>query len=344
MTTIRDIAQAAGVSIGTVSNYLNDPDRVAEETRDRIARVVKQLDYHPRAAARSLKSRQTHRIGLVPIISTESDDRSNDPGDNAFLELLAGLNTLATENGFDILISGATNYKQEIQTYDRFVGEAQVDGLIIMGIHPQDERIRILRDKKFPFVAYGRSDLDFPYPFVDVDGASGIIEAVHHLAALGHKRIAYITPPADLMCASQRFEGFVNGMKQAGLGVREEYVISGGFFEGSGYTYTNELLDLAEPPTAIITANDVSAFGAMRALQERRLKVGRDISIIGFDDISLSEHWQPGLTTITQPVRKLGFYLMQTLFSVMADPNVLPQTVVPTRLIVRQTTGPCKNQ
>ncbi len=342
MATIRDIAQAAGVSIGTVSNYLNDPGLVAEETRDRIALVVKELDYHPRAAARSLKSRQTHRIGLVPIISTETPDRSNDPSDNAFMELLAGLNTLATENGFDILISGATNYEQELKTYDRFVGEAQVDGLIIMGIHPQDERLRILKAKNFPFVAYGRSDLEFAYPFVDVDGASGIVEAVQHLAKLGHKRIAYITPPADLMCASQRFEGFVRGMKEVGLGLREEYIVHGEFNEGSGYTRTRELLDLPEPPTAILTTNDVCAFGAMRALQERRLKVGRDISIIGFDDIALAEHWQPGLTTITQPVRKLGFYLMQTLFSVMADPSVLPQTVVPTRLVVRQTSGPCK--
>jgi DNA-binding LacI/PurR family transcriptional regulator len=234
MTTIRDIAQAAGVSIGTVSNYLNDPAMVAEETRDRIAAVVRELDYHPRAAARSLKSRQTHRIGLVPIISTVDDNRSNDPGDNAFLELLAGLNTLATQNGFDILISGATNYEQELKTYDRFVGEAQVDGLIIMGIHPQDERLKILKAKNFPFVAYGRSDLDFAYPFVDVDGATGIVEAIHHLAELGHRRIAYITPPADLMCASQRFDGFVKGMKEVSLGLREEYVIHGEFNEAAG--------------------------------------------------------------------------------------------------------------
>ncbi len=342
MTTIRDIAQAAGVSIGTVSNYLNDPAMVADETRERIAAVVKELDYHPRAAARSLKSRQTHRIGLVPIISTVDDNRSNDPGDNAFLELLAGLNTLATQNGFDILISGATNYDQELKTYERFVGEAQVDGLIIMGIHPQDERLKILKAKNFPFVAYGRSDLDFAYPFVDVDGASGIVEAVHHLADLGHRRIAYIVPPEDLMCASQRFEGFVKGMKEVSLGLREEYVIHGEFNEASGYSCTKELLDLPEPPTAILTTNDICAFGAIRALQERRLKVGKDISVIGFDDIALAEHWQPGLTTITQPVRKLGFYLMQTLFSVMNDPSVMPQTVVPTKLVVRQTTGPCK--
>lgn len=342
MTTIRDIAQAAGVSIGTVSNYMNDPDLVADDTREKIAQKIKELDYHPKAAARSLKSRQTHRIGLVPIISSE-DNRSADPGDNAFLELLAGLNTLAAENGFDILISAATTFAQELKTYERFVGEAQVDGLVIMGIRSQDERLKFLKGKNFPFVAYGRSDLLMEYPFVDVDGASGIADAVQYLTSLGHQRIAYITPPENLMCASQRWEGFVRGMNAAGLKIRDEYVVKGEFNEGAGFTGANELLDLSEPPTAILTSNDICAFGTMRALQNRQLKAGKDISVVGFDDIALAQHWQPGLTTLSQPVRKIGFFLMQSLFSILSNENALPQMVVKAKLVVRQTTGPCVN-
>lgn len=343
MTTIRDIANAASVSIGTVSNYLNDPQVVAEETREKIHSKIKELNYHPRAAARSLKSRRTHRIGLVPIISPE-DNRSPDPGDNAFLELLAGLNTLAAENGYDILISAATNDAQELKTYERLIGEGQVDGLVLMGIRSQDERLQFLTEKNFPFVAYGRSDVSMEYPYVDVDGAAGIAMAIHYLTELGHKQIAYITPPEGLMCTRQRWEGYVYGMEENHLPIQQEYVIEGGFSERAGRLSTQLLLDLPKPPTAILTANDICAFGAMRTLQMRGLQVGKDVSVIGFDDISLAEHWQPTLTTIAQPFRKIGFSLMQTLFSVISGEKLLPKSMVEPKLVIRQSTGSLMNK
>lgn len=338
MTTIRDIALSAGVSIGTVSNYLNDPQLVADETREKIHQAIEQLDYHPRAAARSLKSRQTHRIGLVPIISPE-DNRSTDPGDNAFLELLAGLNTLAAESGYDILISAATNLTQELKTYERLIGEAQVDGLILTGIRAQDERLQYLAEKKFPFVAYGRSDIKADYAFVDVDGAAGIIDAIGYLAGLGHQRIAYITPPAGLMCTRQRWEGYVRGMEENHLTIQNEYILEGGFNERAGQMFTHVLMDLSQPPTAILTANDICAFGAMRALQMRGYQAGKDVSVIGFDDISLANHWNPSLTTISQPFRKIGFSLMQSLFSILSNENGLPQVLLKPTLVIRQSTG-----
>jgi DNA-binding LacI/PurR family transcriptional regulator len=338
MTTIRDIAHSAGVSIGTVSNYLNDPQLVADETREKIHAAIERLDYHPRAAARSLKSRQTHRIGLVPIISPE-DNRSEDPGDNAFLELLAGLNTLAAESGYDLLISAATNRAQEIKTYERLIGEAQVDGLILTGIRAQDDRLVYLAGKEFPFVAYGRSDIMADYAFVDVDGAAGIEEAVNYLAGLGHQRIAYITPPEGLMCTRQRWEGYVRGMEANDLPVRTEYVIEGGFNERAGQMYTHLLMDLPQPPTAILTANDICAFGAMRALQIRGFQAGKDVSVIGFDDISLANHWHPSLTTISQPFRKIGFSLMQSLFSILSGQDRMPQVLLKPTLVIRQSTG-----
>ena len=343
MTTIRDIAKAAGVSIGTVSNYLNDPQLVAEETRENIHNKIKALDYHPRAAARSLKSRRTYRIGLVPIISPE-DNRSQDPGDNAFLELLSGLNTIAAENGYDILISSATNNAQELKTYNRLIGEGQVDGLVLMGIRPQDERLQFLDNKKFPFIAFGRSDVSLNYPFVDIDGASGISTAIQYLVKLGHEKIAYITPPEGLMCTRQRWDGYVHGMKECKLPIQMDYVIEGGFNERAGQIFTHLLMDLPDPPTAILTANDICAFGAMRALQSRGLKVGIDVSVIGFDDINLANHSHPTLTTISQPFRKIGFSLMQSLFSVISGQKATPQTMVKPELVIRHSTGPLKNR
>jgi DNA-binding LacI/PurR family transcriptional regulator len=341
MTTIRDIAHAAGVSVGTVSNFLNDPQLVAEDTHEKIRAAIERLDYHPRAAARSLKSRQTRRIGLVPIISP-SDNRSEDPGDNAFLELLAGLNTLAAESSYDLLIAAATDRTQEIKTYKRLIGEAQVDGLILTGIRTQDERLQYLSESNFPFVAYGRADSAADYAYVDVDGAAGIEEAISYLAGLGHQYIAYITPPEGLMCTRQRWEGYLRGMQSNHLAVRTEYVMEGGFNERSGQMYTHLLMDLPQPPTAILTANDICAFGAMRALQMRGYQVGGDVSVIGFDDISLANHWQPSLSTISQPFRKIGFSLMQSLFAILSGEERLPQVLLKPTLVVRQSTGAMK--
>lgn len=338
MTAIRDIAIAAGVSVGTVSNYLNDPGMLSEKTRQKIKTKIEELDYHPHAAARSLKSRHTRRIGLVPIISSE-DNRSSNPGDNAFLELLSGLNTVAGENGYDILISSAINERQEYKTYERLIGESQVDGLVLMGIRPQDERLRFLNEKKFPFIFFGSSNDAIEYPYVDVDGAHGIELAIQHLVSLGHQRIAYITPPAELMCTQQRWIGYVKGMEDHHLQINKKYVVEGGFTERDGQIATYLLLDLPEPPTAIITANDNCAFGAIRVIQARGFLVPRDISVIGFDDIALAEHWQPPLTTISQPFRKIGFELMHSLFSIINGEKSIPRILLEPSLVVRNSTA-----
>ena len=338
MTTIRDIVKVAGVSLGTVSNYLNDPNSVSESTREKLSRIIEELDYHPKAAARSLKSKNTHRIGLVPSISSH-DNRSTDPGDNAFLELLAGLNTVAAENGFDILISAATSPSAELKTYQRLVGEGQVDGFVIMGIRQQDKRLGFLKSKKVPFVSYGRSESFPDCSFVDVDGRRGIIHAISYLASLGHTKIAYITPPMGLMCQKQRWEGFVQGMYEHELTIMDEYILASDFSENSGYMLGNRLFELKNPPTAILTANDICAFGTMRAAQQHNLQPGKDISVIGFDDIALAQHWQPALTTISQPFRSIGFSLMQSLLSIFDDENACPQVLLEPQLIVRQSTG-----
>lgn len=339
MATIREIAKRANTSIGTVSNYLNEPSLVAESTQKRIEEAIDFFDYHPKAAARSLKSRFTHRIGLVPLISSE-DNRSENPGDNAFLELLAGINTAAAENDYDILLSGATNRSDEMKTYQRLIGAGHVDGLIIQGIQSEDERLLFLKKKKFPFVAFGQSDLPMQYAYVDVDGGQGIIQAITYLKSLGHNRIAYITPSKSLMCTRQRWDGFTEGMAQNELQINDEYILEGDFSEKSGFENTKILLNLKIPPTAILTSNDVCAFGVMRCLQEMNLIPGKDVSVVGFDNVSLSQHWQPGLTTIAQPFRKIGFLLMESLLEMIHGKEQFPHKLVQPDLILRESTGP----
>lgn len=339
--TIRDIASHAGVSVGTVSNYLNNPGVVSEKSQKAIRRAIDELGYHPRAAARSLKSNLTMRLGIVPLISPE-ENRSLEPSDNAFLEFLAAVNTTAAENGYGVLLQAATSPENELPIYRRLVGEQQVDGLILMGIRPHDVRIDFLIECKFPFITFGRSRDTPNHAYVDVDGAKGIADAVEYLVQLGHQRIGYIAPPQGLMCSIHRWEGFLQAMNEHGLSIEEELVVEGSFTDKSGQVAMHLLLDLSHPPTAVIAANDLCAFGAMRALQVRGLVPGNDVSIVGFDDIRLASQWHPALTTISQPFRRLGFIATQHLIETISGKEVNKHVILEPKLIVRSSTGVVK--
>jgi LacI family transcriptional regulator len=339
MPTMRDIAKTAGVAIGTVSNYFNNSDLLAEDTRKVIQKAIQELDYHPNAAARSLKTNTTHRIGLVPLISLE-DNYSPDPGDYAFLEFLSGVNTGSAELGYDLLLSTATGPAKELGIYKRLVREHQVDGLILMGVRDNDERVRFLSDLKAPFITYGRSNIDVDYAYVDVDGAAGLMAAVNYLVGLGHSRIAYITPPADLALTAQRWDGFVKAMKENNLPIVPELIQPGGFTEKDGQSAMFTLLELPEPPTAVLTANDLCAYGAIYALQARGRQVGKDVSVIGFDNIGFSAHSQPPLTTIAQPFRQIGMNCSSLLIQMINGQEKFPHKNISPHIIVRSTTGP----
>lgn len=339
--TIRDIARRAGVSVGSVSNYLNNPEKVGRQTREAIRLAIEQLGYHPKAAARSLRTKQTFRIGMVPVISPR-ENRSIEPSDLPFLDFLSGVNTAAAERGFAVLLHAATSPAQELQIYRQLVGEGQVDGFILTATRPHDPRVEFLREERFPFVAFGRSENVADLCFVDVDGAKGMAEAVAHLARLGHRRIAYIAPPRGLMCAVHRWEGFQRAMAEHGLSVDPDLVIEGGFSERSGQITMHLLLDLPDPPTAVIAANDLCAFGAMRALRARGLVPGQDVSVIGFDDISIAAHWDPPLTTLAQPLRRIGSIATGIVIASVVGEEVERQVLIEPQLVVRSSTGPAR--
>ena len=224
MATIRDIARKAKVSVGTVSNYLNTPEIVAEGTRESIRLAIQELNYHPHAAPTSLKSGLTRRIGMVPLISLQ-DNHSMDPGDTAFLDFLSAVNTASAENGYDVLLSAATSARQELRIYERLIGEMQVDGVILLGVRTDDPRINLLCQFNFPFISFGRTAGHQDHAYVDIDGTRGIELAVLHLVELGHSRIAYLQPPKGLMLTKQRWQGFSQAMAYSSLKIEADYVI-----------------------------------------------------------------------------------------------------------------------
>lgn len=338
--TIKDIANQVGKSVTTVSRALSGYEDVSPKTRKQILKVAQELGYEPNITARQLQKRRTDTIGLIlPSIESLSP-RFSDP---FFSELLTGTVEETTRQGMDLLVSIVTAVEEETQQYLKFMRSRRVDGFIVIRTQRQDPRIEILKEHHFPFVSFGRVEGANDFPFVDEDGELGIQLAVRHLFELGHTRFACIAEPLNYTKSYQRVQGFRKALEACNLPVEPGRILAGGFRQASGREIAHRLLDLPNPPTAIVTVNDLLALGAMRAAQERGLVVGQDVSITGFDDILLAEYAHPPLTTLRQPGRQIGSLLGQVLVRVIqGDPLENNQIVIKPELIVRQSTGPVR--
>lgn len=339
MPTIRDVARYAKVSVGTVSNVLNGSTLVKSETRERVLEAIAALDYHPTAAARSLNTQRTNTIGLIRSeIRLPNDAIESDP---VVLDLIDGITSEATRSSIGLTFWTVPAGDGEMQLYKQLVTSRQIDGLIVFALRENDPRVAYLTEQNFPFVVFGRFQSEKGQNWIDVDGEVGIELAVKHLADLGHRRIAYLSPPHEQYLTQLRWDGFVNGMGQANLPIDRSLVFEGDFSEQSGQLGTHYLLDQYDPPTAIICSNDRMAFGAMRAIQARGLVVGQDVSVVGFDDIPLARYSNPPLTTINQPTHEIGKALYNLLMKIINQEPLeyIGGRLIKPELVVRQSTG-----
>lgn len=339
MATIRDVAQYAKVSVGTVSNVLNGSNLVKEETRQRVLAAIEELKFHPTAAARSLSTQRTNTIGMIRSELRPQENRiETDP---IVLDLIDGITNAAMESSIGLTFWTIPAGWREMDLYKRLVNSRQIDGLILFALRENDPRIAFLQEQAFPFVTFGRLDPQESMNWVDVDSAYGIELAVRHLIELGHQRIGYLSPPHEQYLARQRREGFVRGMDAANLALDPQLTYEGDFSEKSGQLGTHYFLDQPQPPTAIVCNNDRMAFGAMRAIQARGLVVGRDVSVIGFDDIPLARYSHPPLTTLSQPIQEIGKALFNLLLAIINRESVegLGARLFEPVLYARQSTG-----
>ncbi len=334
VVTLKDISKATGKSITTVSRALNDYDDVSAETKALVARVAKELGYTPNTWAQRLQKQHTDTIGL--IIPTFGP-RFSDP---FFSELLAGIGNRAAQLGYDMLVSTRAPGEEERAAYRAAIQGRRVDGFILVRTRRQDERITTLQESKFPFVAFGRAEEQLDFPFVDEDSTYGMKLVVKHLVSLGHERIACLAPPSELMFAHYRLQGFREGLAEAGLQADDSLILIGDLTQRGGYEQASKLLDLPSPPTAIAACNDLMAFGAMSAAQDRGLVVGKDIAITGFDDIPMSEYAHPSLTTLHQPLYEIGGMVCTMLIQLIRGEQFDEKNILlKPELMIRQSSG-----
>ncbi len=330
--TLKTIAQEAGLSITTVSRALAGYDDVNEDTRRRIVAIAERLGYQPNLAARHLRSKQTHTIGMViPLTSYFSDP--------FFMELLSGVGRQAAEYGYDLLLSAQQPGEEELSAYRRMVASSRIDGVVLARVLVDDPRIAFLKEVRHPFVAFGRSNAN-DYPYIDVDGATGVYRLVGHLIERGHRRIAMILSPRKLAFTATRFEGYQRALHEAGLPIAQQYIVESDLTQEGGCTVAQRLLDLASPPTAIVACNDAMAIGAMQAIRACGLTVGRDIAVAGFDDIPTAAFTDPPLTTVRQPIYDIGRRALDMLIcAIRRQPLDEAHVLLVPELIVRQSSG-----
>ncbi len=334
--TLKTIAEEAGVSITTVSRALAGYHDVNEETRRRIVAIAERLGYQPNLAARHLRSKQTNTIGMViPRTAYFSDP--------FFMELLSGVGRKASELGYDLLLSAQMHGEEELSAYRRMVAGGRVDGMVVARVLRDDPRIAYLQHMRHPFVAFGHS-AEEDHPYIDVDGADGMRQIVTHFADYGHEHIALIRSPETLAFTSARCDGFRNALASFGLPWRDDYIIQGDLSAESGAKAAADLLNLPEPPTAIVACNDQMALGAMDMIQARGWKVGDDVAVAGFDDIPAAGAASPSLTTVRQPIYGIGYRLADMLIHILRGEDAGQRHVLlKPELIIRESSGKPRN-
>lgn len=328
--TLQDIADRLDVSVATVSRALAGYSDVAEGTRARVLQAAEQMGYRPNVTARRLQQQRTETLGFV--IPTHGP-RFSDP---FFSELLAGIGNEAAEREYDLLVSTRAPGAEELRTYEHMVREQRVDGMLVVRTRHRDPRIIYLLEESLPFVAFGRSDVEDDFPYLDVDGQQGVRRITEHLIDAGHRRIAYISAPTDLMFASHRLAGYREALEAHSIPFDERLLIEGELTERSGYAAAMRCLKSDTRPSAIVACNDLMALGAISAARELGLTVGRDLAVTGFDDVPLAAHAHPPLTTVRQPIYEIGRRMCRMLICLLEDePLEHRHAILEPELVVR---------
>ena len=323
---MEDVAQIAGVSRALVSLVMRDSPRVSDESRKRVTDAASKLGYRPNLMARNLAARKTMTIGVL----------LNDLHNPWFAEVTDGIHAAAERHGYQlILASGRRSPRLESRALDTFLA-SRVDGIIVAGCRLSSTRLEAVASE-VALVSIGRAFAKVSFGSVTTDDAYGARLAVEHLYELGHRRIAHIDGGKGAGAAPRR-TGYLRTMRRLGL-VDTAQVIAGDFTEEAGARGAERLLLGSMLPTAIFTANDLSAVGTIDVVERAGLAVPDDVSIVGFDNTSLAALNHIGLTTIDQPRREMGAAAAGMLIEVINDRSELTDVLMAPSLIVRRTTA-----
>jgi LacI family transcriptional regulator len=334
--TIRDVASKAGVSVTTVSRVLNGKDDISEATTQKVLAIVEELGYASSLAARGMRSRRTNLIGLIlhDVASLYSQ------------EIMRGVNQVIAQIDQDLIIytSGGLdreNVAQHERHYVALLNGSVTDGAIM--VTPTATQFTT----HAPLVIIDPNNESPDYPAIIAANQEGALAAMHYLTDLGHRRIGHIAGEMKLISASQRLQGYEDGLAAAGIPLHEDLIEIGDYTTETAVICARKLLSLPDRPTAIFAANDVSAIGIYQAARELGLQIPRDLSVIGFDNLRDAACMNPALTTIDQSLEKMGTMATEMLVELVKGKS-LPNNPtseghlykIPTQLVIRDSCAP----
>jgi len=331
---LKTLAGQLGLSITTVSRALDGYDDVAEKTRRRVQTLARELNYQPNAAARSLRQQKSNAVVVTLPAATSPS------GVSGLFSMLVDASTALAAAGLDLLILPTLSAENELSSLRRLVVGRRVDAAILVRTRRNDPRVALLEGAGIPFVTHGRTQSQRPHAFIDGDGEQGFRDATRMLVEMGHRQIAHIAAPRDLMFSRLRRKGWISAMKGAALSAALETSVDSPT-EAEGYAAAKRLITATPHPTALLCATDTIAVGALSAVKEAGLRPGVDMTIVGHDGLAIGAFSDPPLTTMQIGASDVGQRLAALLLERMrgADPRDL-QVVLPVRQVLRSTHGP----
>lgn len=304
MANIRQVAKRAGVSVATVSRVINHSEAVSPKTREKVLGVMEEMNYTPNGIARSLAFNRTSTIALlIPNILNP-----------LYPQVAKGVEDVAHQKGYNVLLCNTEEDREKEKAYIEMLLEKRVDGLILISSLLEEKDIDKIKKQNTNLVMIGSGTENIDANIVFTDYLMGAYQATNHLIDIGYKKIAHITGPLKRAESKEKLEGYKKALKEADHEILQSYIIEGDNEIEGGYLAAKKLLQLDDSPQAIFVANDLMAIGAIDAIKTSGYKIPEDIAIVGFDNIRMASLVEPKLTTISQPVYKMGSIASRLLF------------------------------
>ncbi|MET3682852.1 DNA-binding LacI/PurR family transcriptional regulator [Alkalibacillus flavidus] len=334
--TIKDVAKKANVSPSTVSRVIANNSRITEETKQRVRDVMEELGYYPNFQARNLVSNKTNTIGVVMANSATLSFQNP-----FFPEVLRGISSVAHDNQYGLYLTTGANEEEVYNEVVSMVQGRRVDGIILLYSRQNDATMNYLANSSIPFTIVGRPfENPDQFTYVDNNNVDNAKEAVHYLIELGHERIAFVGGGLDYIVSQDRLKGYQQALADAGIPFNEQYFINEEETASLSRDATLNLMNMDQPPTAIVTHDDLVAYEVIRYLEELAISVPYDLSIVSFNNHKISEHLRPPLTSVDISIYDLGYEANRLLINKINDPDTEEQhVIVPSTLIKR---GSCR--
>lgn len=335
MASIKVVAKAAGVSVATVSRIINNSSLISGETRERVLKVMKELNYVPNSMAQGLSNQQAFTVTL--LVNIEDTKSFSNP---FFYEMMHGIETVVYKRGLCLIIANSQTSSNKDDMLKSLINGKRTQGVILPSSLMNPQLVNVLKKMKFPFVTIGEpAGIKEPIDWIDINNSQGARQAVEHLLAQGYKRIAFISGSQNEVFNRNRLSGYKSALAQNGLEFNQDFIQEGNSSKNDGFESMQRLLQLPRRPDAVICSDNVLSMGAMKAIKDVNLLIPKDIGVLSFDNFPIAELLEPPLTTVDIDVFELGVQAANILFKLIDNPSARQQqSLISTCIQAREST------